>query len=479
MDRTEAYEVARPGRPGTSMPAEDTGHRRGTGPGPRGRHAPQDRRPERLASPDMTARRPPANEDALSPNTPSLAPSPGREGGAGAEGVLSAVRVVDFSRVVAGPYCTMLLGDLGADVVKVERPGSGDDCRAFGPPFVAGESTYFLGLNRNKRSLTLNLGDPRGVALARELAMHADVLVESFRPGVMARFGLSYDDLRDANPGLVYCTITGYGSTGPYRDWAGYDVMVSALGGLMGITGTPGGPPVVIGVALVDVCTGLHAFGHILAALISRATTGVGQLVEASLLASDLSVLINAASGYLMAGHVMTPQGSAHAAVAPFEAFRATDGYIMIGAGNNKLFSTLCRELGLSGLLEDPRFATNADRARNREDLVALIEAVTSTRTVAEWMRRLGPAGVSVAPINAIDRVFADPQVVHSKQVVTVDHPTLGPLRMVGPAVRLSATPATVRLAPPTLGQHTEEVLTGLLGLPPAEVEELRRAHVV
>jgi len=373
----------------------------------------------------------------------------------------------------------MLLGDLGADVIKVERPGVGDDCRTFGPPFVGGESAYFMGLNRNKRSLTLNLRDRRGASLARELATRADVLVESFRPGVMARFGLSYEDLRALNPGLVYCSITGYGTTGPYRDWAGYDVMVSALGGLMGITGMPGGPPVTVGVALVDVCTGIYAFGNILAALISRAATGGGQLVEASLLATDLAMLINAASGYLMAGHVLAPQGSAHASVAPFEAFRTADGYVVIGAGNNKLFAVLCEELGLGRLLEDPRFATNADRTQNRGELVPLIEEVTRTRTTAEWMERLGPAGVSVAPINTIDRVFGDPQVVHSRQVVTVDHATLGPLQMVGPAVRLSATPATVRLPPPTLGQHTGEILAGLLDLTPTDIEALRRSGVV
>lgn len=401
------------------------------------------------------------------------------EGRVGEPGVLDRVRVVDFSRVVAGPYCTMLLGDLGADVIKVERPGTGDDCRSFGPPFVGEESAYFLGLNRNKRSITLNLGHHHGAQLARRLAAGADVLVESFRPGVMAGFGLSYEDLRDENPGLVYCSITGFGATGPYRDWAGYDVMVSALGGLMGVTGTPGGPPVAVGVAIVDVCTGLYSFGSILAALLSRAASGAGQHVQASLLATDLAVLINAASGYLMAGDVLTPQGSAHASVAPFEAFRTSDGFVMIGAGNNKLFAVLCRELGLDHLPGDPRFATNAHRARHREQLVSAIEEVTAHRPTAEWVRRLGPAGVSVAPLNSMDQVFRDPQVLHSGQVVTVDHPTLGPLRMVGPAVQLSSTPATVRLPPPTLGQHTEQILSEVLGLTPPEIEEARRSGAI
>lgn len=373
----------------------------------------------------------------------------------------------------------MLLGDLGADVIKIERPGTGDDCRGFGPPFIGGESAYFLGLNRNKRSVTLDLSRPRGVELAEQLIAGSDVLVESFRPGVMDRFGLSYERLRATNPGLVYCSITGYGPTGPYRDWAGYDIMVSALGGLMGVTGTPGGPPVVVGVAIVDVCTGLHAFGSILAALISRATTGAGQLVEASLLATDLAVLINAASGYLMAGDVLAPQGSGHATVAPFEAFRTSDGFVMIGAGNNKLFAVLCKELGLDHLVEDERFATNARRTRHRGQLAALIEEVTTTRRTADWIQQLGSAGVSVAPINSMDQVFSDPQVLHIGRVVTVDHPTLGPLRMVGPAAQLSETPATVRLPPPTLGQHTDEVLAQVLGLTAADIEEARRAGAI
>lgn len=411
------------------------------------------------------------------PTAPSSPPPPAAR--PGADGVLGAIRVVDFTRVVAGPYCTMLLGDLGADVVKIERPGTGDDCRGFGPPFVGGESPYFLGLNRNKRSVTLDLSHPRGVELAEQIIAGSDVLVESFRPGVMDRLGLSYEQLRATNPGLVYCSITGYGPTGPYRDRAGYDVMVAALGGLMGITGTPGGPPVAIGVAIVDVCTGLHAYGSILAALLSRATTGTGQLVEASLLASDLAVLINAASGYLMAGDVLGPQGSGHATVAPFEAFRTTDGFVMIGAGNNKLFSVLCKELELGDLWTDPRFATNADRTQHRGELVSLIEKATTTRSTADWIRQLGSAGLSVAPINSIDQVFSDPQVLHLGRVVTVDHSTLGPLRMVGPVVRLSDTPATVRLPPPTLGQHTEEVLTQILGFAAADIEEARRAGAI
>jgi len=413
-----------------------------------------------------------AGDPGARPGTPPAAPP-------GAPRALGGIRVVDFSRVVAGPYCTMLLGDLGADVVKIERPGVGDDCRSWGPPFVGGESAYFLGLNRNKRSLTLNLGDETGRALARRLIARADVVVESFRPGTMQEFGLGYEDLHRQHPGLVYCSISGFGSTGPYRDRAGYDVMVSALGGLMSITGTPGGPPVKVGVALVDVCTGLYAFSGILAALLVRATGGGGQLVEANLLATDLAVLINAASGYLAAGHVLTPQGSGHLSIVPYQAFRAADGYVMIGAGNDKLFLALCRELGLDRLAADPRFASNAGRASHRDELVALIEEAVATDTVDRWVARLAAAGVAAAPINAIDRVFADPHVVASGQVVTVDHATLGELKLVGPAVHLEATPAGVYSAPPALGQHTDEILTEWLGLGPAEIAGLRDAGVL
>jgi len=295
----------------------------------------------------------------------------------------------------------------------------------------------------------------------------------------MKQFGLACEDLRPQHPALVYCSISGFGSTGPYRDRAGYDVMVSALGGLMSITGTPDGPPVKVGVALVDVCTGLYAFSSILAALLARKTTGEGQLVEANLLATDLAVLINAAGGYLAAGQVLTPQGSGHVSIVPYQAFRAADGFVMIGAGNDKLFAALCRELRLDHLLGDPRFASNADRVSHRDELVPLIEAAVAADTVDRWVERLGGAGVAVAPINTIDRVFADPHVVASGQVVTVDHPTVGELKLVGPAVHLEATPAGVYSAPPTLGQHTDEILAGVLGLEQTEIARLHEAGVL
>jgi crotonobetainyl-CoA:carnitine CoA-transferase CaiB-like acyl-CoA transferase len=399
--------------------------------------------------------------------------------GTDSDGPLAGIRVVDFTRVVAGPYCTMLLGDGGADVVKVERPGAGDDTRTWGPPFVDGESTYFLGVNRNKRSITLDLGHVEGRGLAGSLIDGADVVVESFRPGTMDRWGLGWEAVRARNPSVVYCSISAFGPSGPYRDHAGYDVMVSALGGLMGITGVPGGPPVKIGVAVVDVATGLYAHGAIVSALLHRERTGMGQLVETSLLAADLAILINAASGYLAAGHVLTPMGTAHTSIVPYQAFACSDGHVLIGAGNDKLFGALARTLGLPDLADDARFATNADRVEHREALVPLIEAITRTRPVAAWVEALETAGVAVAPINSIDRVFADPQVRATDRVTSIEHPRLGDLRMVAPAVTMHGSPLVIRRPPPGLGEHTDEVLTGVLGLTPDEVARLRSDGVI
>ncbi len=372
---------------------------------------------------------------------------------------LGGIRVADFTRVVAGPYCTMLLGDLGADVIKVEEPGRGDDSRGWGPPFAGGESTYFLSVNRNKRSVCLDLRTDEGRDLARTLIAGSDIVVENFRVGFMASLGLDYASLRAEHPRLIYCSISGYGQMGPDRQRAGYDVIVTAQGGLMGITGTPDGEPVKTGVAQLDIATGLYAHSSILAALYHRERTGEGQVIDVSLLSTQVATLINAASMYLVAGEVLTPQGSAHASIVPYQAFAAADGYIVIGGANDKLFAQLANLLGHPEWPRDPRFATNADRVAHRATLIPLIEAIIRADTVAAWEARLATTGIAFAPVNRMDAVFRDPQVVASGQVVTVAHPTIGPVPLVGPAAHLSATPATVRLPPPTLGQHTEEVL--------------------
>jgi crotonobetainyl-CoA:carnitine CoA-transferase CaiB-like acyl-CoA transferase len=391
-------------------------------------------------------------------------------------GPLSDIRILDLTRVVAGPYSTMLLGDLGADVIKVERPGTGDDCRGWGPPFRSGTSTYFLGLNRNKRSIAVDLATPAGVEIVRRIAAQSDVVVESFRPGVMDRLGLGYEELRAANDGLIYCAISAFGQSGPYRDQAGYDVMVSALGGLMSVTGTPGGQPVKVGVALLDVATGMNAALGVLAALHERAKTGKGQRIDTSLLATQLAILINAASGYLLAGEVLEPQGTAHASIVPYQAFAARDGWVMIGAANDKLFRGLAAALGQQHWADDPRFATNAARVAHRAELIPLIEAKIRNEGVDTWVRALSGAGVAVAPVNRIDQVFADEHVKAAGMVTSIDHPTAGALDVVAPAIQFSATPASVRVPPPELGEHTEAVLRELAHCDDADIERLLRA---
>jgi len=373
----------------------------------------------------------------------------------------------------------MLLGDLGAEVIKVEQPGQGDDSRGWGPPFVAGISTYYLAINRNKKSICLNLRYPEGVEIARKLIMKSDVVLENFRPGFMDQLGLGFEELHKVQPRLVYCSISGFGQSGPYKNRAGYDVIVSALGGLMGITGTPGGEPVKTGVAVLDQSTGLNAYAGILAALYHRERTGEGQRVDVSLLSTQLAMLINAASGYLIAGEIPVPQGTAHQSVVPYQAFRASDGYILIGAANDKLFRQLCQGLGHPEWGTDPRFKTNYDRVINREELVRLLEEALQADTIAGWERRLMEAQVAVAPVNRMDQVFSDPQVVHSQQVVTVPHPIVGDLPQVGPAVKHSLTPAQVTTPPPGLGEHTHEILGTLLGIAQDELDRLAAKNVI
>jgi crotonobetainyl-CoA:carnitine CoA-transferase CaiB-like acyl-CoA transferase len=370
--------------------------------------------------------------------------------------------VLDLTRVVSGPYCTQLLSDLGAEVIKVERPGTGDDSRAFGPPFAGGESTYFLSLNRGKKSVVIDLGTEAGRNTARRLARTCDVVVENFRVGYTASVGLDYETLAGDNARLVYCSMTAFGEAGPYRDRAGYDVMVSALGGMMGITGVPNGPPVKTGVALLDVATGLHAATAICAALFERERSGRGQRIELSLLGVQMATLINAASAFTVGGVVMGPQGNAHDAIVPYRAFRAADGYVVIGAANDSMFARLCDVLDLPEVARDPRFATNAGRVANRQDLENSITERLAAMTVSEWVERIGAAGVAVAPVNSIRDVFEDPQVAASGQVATFDHPSLGEIKLVGSPIHMSRTPVQDRAAPPTLGQHTEEVLADL-----------------
>lgn len=394
-------------------------------------------------------------------------------------GPLDGFRVLDLTRILAGPYCSMVLGDLGADVIKIERPGSGDDTRSWGPPFADGESAYFLCINRNKRSVTVNLTDPEGVRIVRELARRSDVVMENFLPGKADELGLGYAALSAENPRLVYASITGFGPDGPSAQTPGYDAMVAARGGLMGITGEEEGSPVKVGVALTDVTTGLFAHGAILAALLARQRTGRGQKIDVSLLESQVAVLINIASSYLIGGKEARRWGTAHESIVPYQAFKTADGHLTIGAGNDRLFARLCTLLGLPELVEDPRFLHNAERVANRSQLIPLLRERFLRRGTAAWLKELETAGVPHAPINTMAQVFSDPQVLHRGMVQEVRHPTAGTIKLVGIPVKYNGTPASIRLPPPTLGQHTDEVLGSLLGFDAPTIQSLRQRGVV
>jgi crotonobetainyl-CoA:carnitine CoA-transferase CaiB-like acyl-CoA transferase len=380
----------------------------------------------------------------------------------GRGGALSDLRVLDLSRVLSGPFATMTLADLGADVIKIEQPGTGDDTRHWGPPFQGDQAAYFLSVNRNKRSVALDLKTKAGLAAVRSLAAQADVVVENFRPGTAARLGLGYPDLSALNPGVVYASISGYGQTGPDAQQPGYDAVAQARSGLMSVTGEADGPPVRVGVSATDLTAGMWALVGILAALHERHRSGLGQWVDISLLDGQVSWLTYVASGYFATGDVPERYGSAHPTIAPYQAFATADGHLMLAVGNDRLWQRFAAAAGLEHLLHDARFATNADRVRNRTALIPLVAAAMASKTSADWAAILDTAGVPAGPINSVDKIVTDPQVLARGMVLETDHPTAGALRLLGCPVRLSATPPQLRLPPPLLGQHTGEVLQSL-----------------
>jgi crotonobetainyl-CoA:carnitine CoA-transferase CaiB-like acyl-CoA transferase len=393
---------------------------------------------------------------------------------------LSDITILDFTRVLAGPYATMLLGDLGARVIKVEHPGSGDDTRTWGPPFAPdGESAYFLCANRNKQSITLNLKHPDGKALALDLMTRADVVVENFKVGTLQALGLDYAAAAAVNPALIYCAITGYGQTGPNRLRPGYDAVIQAEGGIMSITGpAESNAPTKVGVAIVDITAGMHAAIAILAALHHRTRTGQGQYIDIALLDTQVGWLANVASSYLVSGEPPRRYGNAHPSIVPYQTVAAADGRLMLAVGNDHQFSNLCQILGTPELAHDPRFASNPARVRNRAELLPLLEAAFASAPVATWIEQLNRHGVPCGPVNDIPTILQEPHILARGMVQYIPHGD-GTVPQVGPVPKLSLTPAAISAPPPYLGEHTDQVLTELLGLNAARLSALRAAGAI
>ena len=402
---------------------------------------------------------------------------------------LDGIRILDLSRVLAGPWCTQTLADLGADVIKIERPGTGDDTRTWGPPFLkdadghdTAEAAYYLGANRNKRSVTCDIAQPAGQALIRDLVPHCDVFVENFKVGDMARYGLDYASLKALNPRLVYCSVTGFGQTGPYRERAGYDYAIQGMGGLMSITGERddlGGGPQKVGVAVADLFTGMYATVAILAALRHAERTGEGQHVDAALLDTQVAMLANLGANYLVSGKVPGRSGNAHQNIVPYQVFEVADGHLILAVGNDGQYAKFCTVAGRPDLAADPRYVRNQDRVRNRAELVPVLENIMKTRSKADWLAALEAAKVPCGAINNIAEVFADPQVQERDMVTTWPHPVQPALNLVASPLKLSATPVRTDLPPPLLGQHTDEVLRDVLKYSGAQITALKEGGAI
>lgn len=394
-------------------------------------------------------------------------------------GCLDGIRVLDLSRILAGPYCAQLLGDFGAEVIKIEQPGQGDDTRQWGPPWFHGESAYYLSCNRNKKSVTINLQTAAGRELIRRLVPHCDVFVENFKVGAMAKWDLDYERLREINPRLIYCAITGYGQTGPLAPRPGYDFIIQAQGGVMSITGEPEGEPCKAGVAVADIVAGLYAHSAIIAALFHRERTGAGQFIDIALFDAQISWLANVAMNYLVSGAPPRRHGNAHPNIVPYQTFKTADGHLALGVGNDGQYRKLCEQIGLPAQAHDARFQTNAGRVNNREILVSQLQKVFLQRGTAAWVEKLSAAGIPAGPINSVPQALAEPQIKAREMLVEIMHPSGEPLHLLGPVPKFSATPARIQSPPPLLGQHTEEVLQKLLLINEEQIRQLRREEVV
>jgi crotonobetainyl-CoA:carnitine CoA-transferase CaiB-like acyl-CoA transferase len=403
-------------------------------------------------------------------------------------GALSHIRVLDLSRVLAGPWATQILGDLGAEIIKIEKPGEGDETRHFGPPFLKGadgakaDATYFLAANRNKKSVAIDLSDPKGAALVKRLARRAHVVVENFKTGSLAKYGLDYQSLSAENPALIYCSLTGFGHNGPYKDKAGYDYLVQGMAGLMSITGQadgePGAEPMKVGVAVSDLLTGLYTTIAILAAIVHQGQTGEGQEIDMALFDCQTAALANQAANYLAGNMVPTRLGNAHPNIVPYQVFATADGFLILAIANDAQFRRFGKAIDGNHLAEDARFKTNADRVHHREILVPLLKDIFAGRTTAQWIALLETANVPCGPINRVDQVFSDPQAIARRLTISMAHAT-GPLDLVASPLKLSKTPPDYRLPPPLLGEHTDEVLRDMLGLEAGALETLRKQGVV
>jgi len=395
-------------------------------------------------------------------------------------GPLHGIRVLDASRILTGPFCSMILGDLGAEIIKIERPVSGDDTRQWGPPFIANESAYFLSVNRNKKSVTLNLETQKGKEIFYALAEKSDVLLENFRPGVAERLGIDYSTIAMKNARLIYCSITGFGQTGRYRERAGYDIVSQGMGGLMGVTGESDRPPVRVGVAMSDIGAGMYAATAILSALLVRERSGRGQSIDVALFDSTVSWMTYMAGYYFATGKDPSRSGSAHPTIVPYQCFRTLDeNYVTIAAGNDKLFRNLCRALGRKELAADPRFTNNSQRIIHRQELISIIEEIFLTKTRDDWIRILIEADVPTGPVYSMSELFNDPQVKDREMLVEVDHARLGKLKQIGIPMKFSETEPEIKSSPPVLGEHTAEVLGALLGYDDARLRELKEKGVI
>jgi CoA:oxalate CoA-transferase len=393
-------------------------------------------------------------------------------------GALTGLKVLDFTRVLAGPYCTMMLADMGAEVVKVEAIETGDDSRQFGP-YINGESAYFMSVNRNKKSMTMNLKKPESIALIKQMVGKVDVLVENFKPGTMEKLGIGYEVLREINPKLIYAAASGFGHTGPYSPRPAYDAVVQAMGGLMSITGPDGGEPTRVGTSIADITAGLFCAIGVLAAVCHLKDTGIGQKIDVAMLDCQLAILENAIARYMVTGVSPKPQGNRHPSIVPFETFDTADGVIMISVGNDNLWAKFCRAIGKEEYIDDERFDRNPKRFDNYKILRPLMAEVLMTKTTAQWQKIFDGIGVPNGPVNSIEMAVNDPQVIAREMIVEVDHPVAGMTKVPGIAIKMSETPGSIAAPAPVLGQHTGEILAGLLGKSQSEIAHLREIGAI